>query len=153
MAGLLSIPQELRDQILELALSTIDSPPQNPSAAVDYVELHDTELQSWCDGNHVRYLNKPVTPDALSILLVNRSLHTDMLAVLTRIRPPFELDVILEQLQPVPQHTFLFEDGVSKKLCRTYPSSETSIFCIFIRPLTYRLSPLPFLCDLSWLKG
>jgi hypothetical protein len=95
MVNLLAIPQELRDRILELALSTIDSTPQNPGAATDYVELHDNKHQTWCNGTHVRYPNRPVTPTALSLLLVNRRLHADMLALLARIRPPFEMDVML----------------------------------------------------------
>jgi hypothetical protein len=95
MAGLLSIPQELRDRILELALSAIDSPPHNPASAVDYVPLNDTDYQSWLDAKQVRYPKNPVTPHALPLLLLNRRLHADTLAALTRLCLPFELDAML----------------------------------------------------------
>jgi hypothetical protein len=97
MPSFLDIPQELRDRIIELAIDTYTTAPQNAETAGQYRELDGINYRSWLKGKHVLYPATPVASTTQSLLRVNKSLHSQTLAALQRIKHVFELDVMLIQ--------------------------------------------------------
>jgi hypothetical protein len=98
MPSLLHLPQELRDMIIEIAITTGTDALQDLNAtaeSAEYAELLDIEYWSWSQGRDVLYPRKAVKPNALPLLLVNRDLYVQTGAVLNRINCACELDVIL----------------------------------------------------------
>jgi hypothetical protein len=95
MASFLTIPQEIRDTILEIAISAGIPPPKDPAAAGKYAELNDIKYKSWLKGKNVLYPEEPVTSTALPLLLVSRGIHTQTLAAITRVPPTYTFDVML----------------------------------------------------------
>jgi hypothetical protein len=101
MASFLEIPQELRNKILELAINTDTAPPQyaNVDNAAEYKELDDIVYQSWTNGKDVLYPQSSIPSNALSLLLVSRSMQAQSLAALARLKcsSTFKMDVLLVQ--------------------------------------------------------
>jgi hypothetical protein len=107
MATLVSIPRELRDQILDHVIQSH----QNERPALDQtfgelVEnreiLKSPKLGSWC--NTVLNIPESVTPNATNLLLVNRQIHSETLQAIKRLNArTLELDVIiLDEILPLP---------------------------------------------------
>jgi len=104
MATLLSIPEELRDQILEiLLLSHRPIPPTHPSPSHPRQDPHiltrssvRSSVRSW-NTTSVLYETHSPTPTATPLLLTNRTLHAQTRRVLARLYPHgpiYTLDVL-----------------------------------------------------------
>jgi hypothetical protein len=90
MSLLLSLPQELRDDIIEHVLSSFSAPPQSPE--------HDTCPRE--EATDARALRPAITPPhvlyhAYGLLLTNRQLNTETRSRLAKARTPYSLDVMV----------------------------------------------------------
>ncbi|KAL1983107.1 hypothetical protein VTN96DRAFT_437 [Rasamsonia emersonii] len=98
MPSLFDIPKELRDYILELALTTdLALPASLATASQDRVTfLKDISYDAWDYGpKHIKYDHRNQATTSLPLLLVNRRLSAEAKAVLKRLRKmAYSIDVM-----------------------------------------------------------
>lgn len=90
MSPLLSLPQELRDAIIEHVLASTTAPPQSPA--------HDTCPRS--EVTAARALRPALSPPhvlyhAAGLLSTNRQLHAETRSRIAQVRTPYALDVMV----------------------------------------------------------
>jgi hypothetical protein len=102
MPSLLSIPQELRDQIIENVIINELKPPEDTKSA-ELNRSHSTEFdyplcRSWSYGpQHVRYAKGKMRVNSASLLQVNKQLNEETKAALARRYPEgvkYKLDIM-----------------------------------------------------------
>lgn len=102
MASLISIPEELRDHIVELVLTNErDQPSATEAQHSDRAAITRTSREgtlSWGDGpKNVLYETTPTIPSSHGLLLVNKHLHKQTTQALSRLFPhglDYKLDVL-----------------------------------------------------------
>ena len=98
MPLLLTIPREVRFQILELVLCSSRAPPANPATtSQNRIELRDGKDNSWDYGpTHNKYEEGACPTNGLPLLLTNRQVGAETQSVLQRptIKRSYSLDVM-----------------------------------------------------------
>ncbi|KAF2814042.1 uncharacterized protein BDZ99DRAFT_567736 [Mytilinidion resinicola] len=127
MSSLLSIPREIRDNIIELSLSCVRKPHSSIAEAESTRSTkknsHRPFFSSWSFGlKHVLFEPPSYTSSSLALLLVNHQLSSETVATLSRLSnnaqlPPYELDVMfVRELELWP--TWLSVPVIAKHLDR-----------------------------------
>lgn len=106
MSSLLTIPREIRDQILELVIFSHRAPPKSPTEPPQERASLDNprRFSSWSYGpENVKYDQQDIVPNSLSLLLVNRQLSAETKSTLERFPISYYLDVMIvneQELHP-----------------------------------------------------
>ena len=147
MASLMSIPQELRDRIIDFVLLDERSPPLDPASTKPScwrrVKSETTEIRkSWHYG-HENVLNEatPVIPNASALMLASRRLHEQTTDAIARLYPngvKYTLDIMLvneRELWPTWTHVPAFRKHLAGVDVTIRPfgvdtSQERSMFAI-----------------------
>jgi hypothetical protein len=109
MPSLLSIPRELRDQILGYIILAREEAPALDQSFAELTRyrtnLHNPKLRSWCTV--VPYRKEDAPANATNLLLVNRQIHAETLENVKLLDARvYDLDVIiLNEIVPVPTWT------------------------------------------------
>lgn len=97
MPSLLSIPREIRDEILSW-VPLLPSPPPDPALCQkeDRTTLPGSYSGGWQATDRVWFERMPIRNPVLSVLLVNRQVHDEMKGVLATMpaRPDYSMDVM-----------------------------------------------------------
>lgn len=83
MTGLLELPREVRDAIIERVLLCPNTVEPSPSAS--FTPLDDVQYKSWLKGRGVFYDPAVREPNAVSLLRVNRQIHSETRDALDRL--------------------------------------------------------------------
>ncbi|KAF8848246.1 hypothetical protein BDZ45DRAFT_733054 [Acephala macrosclerotiorum] len=108
--SLLTLPRELRDQILHLIVSSRQTPQRDASTLPLRTNLHDFKTRSWFPGAFVLYVCHGNRIAHFPTLLVDCQLHTETLEAIEKLkdRREYELDVLLVNEQELwPTWTYM----------------------------------------------
>jgi hypothetical protein len=95
MSRLLSLPRELRDRILEFAITHYEDAPKSPAEAGERISLHDIEYFAPTGGLYVKYAADIPSTSPFSLLLSNHQLRTETLEAMRRVPLTTECDVLI----------------------------------------------------------
>jgi hypothetical protein len=95
MTRLLELPRELRDRIIELAISHRASAPKSPKDAGPRVELDDIDYFSPTGCHYVKYAADTPHTSPHALLQVSRQVRAETLSALSRLPLRTECDVLI----------------------------------------------------------
>lgn len=129
--GLLSLPREIRDQILDMVISW---PMMDPPCLIDHEalrktrsELMEPRLRAWTRGCWVRYLQPKCIVHGSPLLCVNQQLHKETLEALFRYvdKHVYLIDVvILNEVEVLP--TWLHVPQLTNRVDRFHATVRIS---------------------------
>ena len=93
---LLTIPREIRNQILDIVVATPQTPPRDISDLGNRVTRDDFTTIAWSTQvSEIRYSSNDNRVDAMPILLSNKQLRDEALSAIKRAPRDYVLDILM----------------------------------------------------------